>query len=68
MPTEGTNDKDAAYEVLSSPLYQQAFNKAMTGNEVMLDSDERDILIRAKDLTNTPGPGFPMPVQLDPTR
>lgn len=64
MPTEDP----AVHELLSSSLYEQAFTKAMSGNDVMLSGDERDALVRAKELTNTPGPGYPMPTRLDSTR
>ena len=59
---------DEAAELLATPEYGAAFNKAMTGNDALLDDDERALLRRAQELTGTDGPGYPMPAQLDPTR
>lgn len=55
-------------ELLSSPLYEEAFHKAMSGNEIMLSGEERDVLARAKELTGAYGSGYPMPARIDPTR
>lgn len=67
MTTEPLDNETAA-ELLASKVYGRAFTKAMSGSDALLDDDERIALRRAKELTNTTGPGYPMPTQLDPTR
>lgn len=56
-------------EVLGSQEYAAAFRTVMSGGEIaLLPDDQRNALMRAKELTHSPGPGYPMPLQLDPTR
>lgn len=59
---------DPVRDALSSEAYERAFEKAMTGNEAALDEEERAALAKARDVTNTQGPGYPMPWRHDPTR
>lgn len=60
---------DEARELLQSEEYEAVFNKVMTGVEpALLADDERTLLARARELTGTPPPGFPMPGVFHPTR
>lgn len=60
---------DPVREVLSSAAYESAFPKVMSGVDLaLLTDEERDAVRRAKELTDTPGAGYPMPLRLDPTR
>jgi hypothetical protein len=65
MPDE-TAERTA--ELLSSSAYEEAFRKAVSGEEATLTEDERGLLREARELTGTPGPGYPMPARYDPTR
>jgi hypothetical protein len=61
--------RDELAEVLGSQAYATAFDAVMTGTEPgLLPDDQREALRRARDLTGTPGPGYPVPTSLDPTR
>lgn len=62
-----TSDEKA--ELLASPEYEAAFNKVMSGTEVgALTEEERALIVRARELTGTQPPGFPMPSGHDRTR
>ncbi|MDQ4037827.1 MAG: hypothetical protein M3313_05640 [Actinomycetota bacterium] len=55
--------------MLSSEVYERAFAKVASGvDPSLLPEDERTAVLRAKELTGTPGPGYPMPQRADPTR
>jgi HK97 family phage major capsid protein len=49
-----------------SRKYKEAWTKAVTGQDMALDSDERQMLARAMSLTNGAG-GFAVPFPVDPT-
>lgn len=56
-------------EALSDPAYERAFAKVSAGTDpALLPDDERAAVMRAKELSGTPGPGYPMPQRADPTR
>jgi hypothetical protein len=60
---------DEAQTLLASAEYEEAFNAVMSGTELAaLPQAQRDLLVRARDLTNTPAPGWPMPAKYDATR
>lgn len=59
---------DPVRDALSAEAYERAFNKVSSGNEMDLTDEERDALRTAREVTNTQGPGAPMPWRLDPTR
>lgn len=60
---------DEAQGLLASAEYEEAFNAVMSGTELAaLPQAQRDLLMRARELTDTPAPGFPMPAKYDPTR
>ena len=60
---------DEARDLLASDEYEAAFTAVMTGTElVALPQEQRDVLLRARELTDTQPPGWPMPTRLDPTR
>lgn len=56
-------------QLLGSETYVLAFNAVITGvDPSLLPDDQRAALRRAKELLGTPGPGYPAPLKLDPTR
>ena len=60
---------DEVRELLASEEYDAAFTAVMTGTELAaLPAAARELLVRARELTNTQPPGFPMPSRHDPTR
>ena len=60
---------DEARELLASEEYQAASTAVMSGTErAALPQEQRDILTRARELTDTPPPGLPMPTRFDRTR
>lgn len=69
VPGRGDGVSDPVREVLASEVYKRAFGKVMTGTDVaLLDEDEREALKTAREVTDTQGPGYPAPWDVDPTR
>jgi hypothetical protein len=60
---------DEITALLGSAEYEAAFNAVMTGSELAaLPQEQRDLLLRARELTGTSPPGYPMPGVPYPTR
>jgi hypothetical protein len=60
---------DEATELLASEEYEQAFAAVMSGTELAaLPQEQRDLLLKARELTDTPPPGWPIPASYDPSR
>lgn len=60
---------DEARDLVGSAEYEAAFNAVMSGVEpALLTQEQRDLLTRARELTGTPPPGYPMPGRYHPTR
>lgn len=60
---------DEATDLLASEEYGQAFAAVMSGTELAaLPQEQRDLLLKARELTDTPPPGSPMPAGYDRTR
>lgn len=63
-----TEPRNEVAEVLGSPEYADAFRAVMSGAQpALLPDEQRQALFKAKELTRTPGAGYPMPLRLDPT-
>lgn len=60
---------DPVRDALSSETYKRAFGKVLSGTDVaLLDDDELAALKTAREVTDTQGPGYPAPWDMDPTR
>lgn len=69
LTTGSSRMSDRTRDVLGSELYRTAFTAVMTGTDPgLLPDEQRRVLAEAKELTDTPGGGYPMPLGLDPTR
>ena len=59
----GDQADDPVRAALSSPVYREAFRKAMSGRADELSEEERDAVRRAREVTGTAGPAYPMPAR-----
>lgn len=67
MPQQPVDLREV-YDALSDPVYEQAFLKAMTGNEMFWSEPERAAALRAKKSVGVIwGPEYPPPWRMDPT-
>ena len=51
-------------EALADPLYREAFDMGARGETDAWTDEQRAAVNRARKLTGTTGPGFPVPVDL----
>lgn len=61
-------DQDPVRDALAAPAYETAFDKAMSGRTAELTEEEREAIRAAREAAGVPGPGYPLPWRLDPTR
>jgi len=54
---------DPVQAALSAPAYREAFRKAMSGRADELSEEERAAVRRAREVTGTAGPAYPMPAR-----
>ncbi len=54
--------RDETRAALADPVNREAYDRCARGEVDALTDEERDALRRARELTGTPAPGFPLPV------
>lgn len=62
--TDPTAQRSETRAVLGDPVYREAFDMAARGEADCWTSEQRAAVARARTLTGTPPPGYPVPVEL----
>ena len=69
MADQPTDPQAELRELLGSEVYDRAFAAVMSGtNPGLLPDHQRTALVRARELANVDGGGYPAPLSIDPNR